>query len=135
MCELPWTSWTQHTRDLHLEHLNRVLKTAIKGLGANKTNKGIVRVGKCIGVISHLLDTFDKHTDIAQNSSTHKVLSFEKDRDKVLRELVDTSVFQEIGYRQHNSFQNFKTNQMRNLNKKKFDEWMLKRLRIIKYGF
>ena len=77
------------------------------------------------------MDTFDKQTDIAQNSSTHKVLSFEKDRDKVLRELVDTSVFQEIGYRQHNSFQNFKTNQMRNLNKKKFDEWMLKRLRII----
>ena len=106
--------WLLPSCDLHLEHLNRVLKTAIKGLGANKTNKGIVRVGKCIGVISHLLDTFDKQTDIAQNSSTHKVLSFEK-----LRELVDTSVFQEIGYRQHNSFQNFKTNQMRNLNKKK----------------
>ena len=34
--------------DLHMEHLNRVLKDGIKGLGANKIEKAITRLGKCI---------------------------------------------------------------------------------------
>ncbi len=33
--------------DLHLEHLNRLCKDLIKGLGANKTEKSITRIGKC----------------------------------------------------------------------------------------
>ena len=32
--------------DLHIEHMNRVAKTAIEGLGANKSEKAITRVGK-----------------------------------------------------------------------------------------
>ena len=32
--------------DLHMEHLNRLCKTAIEGLGANKSQKAIIRVGK-----------------------------------------------------------------------------------------
>ena len=38
--------------DLHLEHLNRLCKTAIKGLGANKTESCITRVGKALGTIA-----------------------------------------------------------------------------------
>ena len=37
--------------DLHMEHLNRVLKDGIKGLGANKTDRAITRLGKCIDSI------------------------------------------------------------------------------------
>ena len=35
--------------DLHNEHLNRTCKEAIKALGSNKTEKGVVRVGKALG--------------------------------------------------------------------------------------
>ena len=35
--------------DLHMEHMNRLCKTSIEELGANKSNKAIVRVGKTIG--------------------------------------------------------------------------------------
>ena len=35
--------------DLYMEHLNRACKVAIKGLGANKTEKSITRIGKAIG--------------------------------------------------------------------------------------
>ena len=34
--------------DLHMEHLNREAKTAIKGLGANKSQKAILRTGRAI---------------------------------------------------------------------------------------
>ena len=32
--------------DLHQEHLNRVCKDAVRGLGTNQTEKSIGRVGK-----------------------------------------------------------------------------------------
>ena len=35
--------------DLHLEHLNRLVKTAIEGLGANKSDKAIM--GRSIGLL------------------------------------------------------------------------------------
>ena len=38
--------------DLHMEHLNRLCKEAVQGLGANKTPDAIVRIGKCIGKVS-----------------------------------------------------------------------------------
>lgn len=35
--------------DLHLEHCNRLVKTAVGYLGANATPKAITRIGKCAG--------------------------------------------------------------------------------------
>ena len=44
--------------DLHMEHLNRLCKTSIQGLGANKSEKAI---GKTISVLGDLLKNFDRH--------------------------------------------------------------------------
>ena len=48
--------------DLHMEHLNRVVKTAIEGLGANKTEKAVQRVGKCVGKFIKIMDAYDEQT-------------------------------------------------------------------------
>ena len=45
--------------DLHMEHLNRVVKTSIQGLGANKTQKAITKAGKVVGVLDPVLRSFD----------------------------------------------------------------------------
>lgn len=45
--------------DLHMEHLNKLAKVAVEGLGANKTEKAIQRVGKAIGTMAGMIDTFD----------------------------------------------------------------------------
>ena len=34
--------------DLQMEHMKRLCKTSIEGLGANKSKKAIVRVGKLL---------------------------------------------------------------------------------------
>ena len=34
--------------DLHMEHMNRVVKTSVEGLGPNKSKKVITRVGECL---------------------------------------------------------------------------------------
>ncbi len=41
--------------DLHMEHMNRTVKTIIDGLGANKTDTAIVRAGKSVGPVSDIL--------------------------------------------------------------------------------
>ena len=38
-----------------MEHLNRLCKTDIEGLGANKSQKAIIKVGKTVGIVDELL--------------------------------------------------------------------------------
>ena len=39
--------------DLHQEHMNRLVKVAIEGLGANKkSSKAVIRVGKAVGLLA-----------------------------------------------------------------------------------
>ena len=54
--------------DLHMEHLNRLVKDAITGLGANKTTKAIDIVGKAIGTITKSLTNFDMVNNIPVES-------------------------------------------------------------------
>ena len=35
--------------DLHNEHLNKICKDAVRALGSNKTEEGVIRVGKALG--------------------------------------------------------------------------------------
>ncbi len=46
-----------------MEHMKRVVKTVISGLGANKTEKAIIRAGKSVGLY---LVTFWLHTTMRQ---------------------------------------------------------------------
>ena len=43
-----------------MEHLNRVCKEAIKGVGANKTSETVQRVGKVVGVLADVTKNFDE---------------------------------------------------------------------------
>ena len=43
-----------------MEHLNRLVKDAVKNLGTNKTEKAICRVGRVIGTIATVVNKFDQ---------------------------------------------------------------------------
>ena len=103
--------------DLHMEHLNREvnLKTAIKGLGANKSQKAILRTGKAVGVPTDNLQDLDDHNGISMDHGTHTVRSSKKDIAKVQKQLTSSQVFTLTPGRQHKSFKNLKTNLIRTL--------------------
>ena len=82
--------------DLHQEHLNRVCKDAMHGLGANQTEKAMVRVGKALGTLSPVLDQFDKENDVHECSVSRSVPSSEKDRDMLISELQKSHVFSNL---------------------------------------
>ena len=90
--------------DLHLEHLNRICKTAIGHLGPNKTDDAIVRCGKVLGPMCKVLQQFDDENDVRNESGYHKKPSFQKDLNTVLRELQEYQVFSVTPGRTHNTF-------------------------------
>ena len=52
--------------DLHQEHLNSVVKDFIRGLGANKTEDAIMRIGKALGTLFPVIENFDEENNITQ---------------------------------------------------------------------
>ncbi len=57
--------------DLHVDHLNRVVKSSSEVLGANKSEKAIVRAGKCVGKFIKVLSSFDKQANVQKRSGDH----------------------------------------------------------------
>ena len=55
-----------------MEHLNCIAKDAIKSLGTNVTERVISRVGKVIGTIAPLLQSFEVENKVKEVSGTHK---------------------------------------------------------------
>ena len=59
--------------DLLMEHFNRLCKETLNGLGANKTEKALVRVGKALGALDSVQKNYDDDNDIKEQSGSHKV--------------------------------------------------------------
>ena len=110
--------------DLHMEHLNRSCKDAVKHLGANKTPKAIVRCSKALGGLTAILKHFDDITGISVCSSHSRKSDFE-DLSKIVGELMEKKVFCNYAGREHSRFPNFKSNStISSINKEKFQEWI-----------
>ena len=67
-----------------MENLNKLAKVAVQGLGANKTEKAIQRVGKGIGTMADTMYTFDTVNNAPSVSGAHAKKSSEKDLKKSL---------------------------------------------------
>ena len=111
--------------DLHMEHLNKVAKVAIDGLGANKSEKAITRVGKAIGTMTSTIDNFDTVNKVPAESGAHSKKSSEKDLNKVISQLVKSKVFDIVPGRKHKSFSNINTNCIRTLPEQGLKDWMI----------
>ena len=111
--------------DLHMEHLNRLAKDAIKGLGANKSTKTIDRVGKAIGTITKSLANFDTVNNVPDESGQHSERSNEKDLHKIIDQLVKSRVFDVIPGRKHKLFPRMQRNYINSLSEAHLKEWMI----------
>ena len=79
-------------------------KDAIRGLGANKTERAIERVGKAIGTLAPLLESFDQKINVKEVSGSHRRASMKKDIEEVVNELTIHAVFSTIHGRKHPTF-------------------------------
>jgi L1 cell adhesion molecule like protein len=98
--------------DLHMEHLNREVKTALHGLGSNVTDNAIQRIGKCVQMTVSVLKNFDEVNRVPTQSGHHTRRSSQADIAKIASQLVTSQVFKEHTGRVHNAYPTFKQNFM-----------------------
>ena len=110
--------------DLHMEHLNRILKDTVSHLGANKTPKSIVRAAKALGPLKDILAEFDKITGV-WFTSKHCRRSEKEDLLKIVAELNQNEVFHYQPGRKHQLFPSMKCNGMLMcIDRPKLTSWM-----------
>lgn len=110
--------------DLHMEHLNRLCKTSIKSMGANKTKKAIQRASKAISSTSAIVGNFDEITTVKAPSQKHSTTSISKDRDVILHVLNSNSTFKEIQGRKHKSFPKLNNSIITKVNESDLKVWI-----------
>jgi len=111
--------------DLENEHLNRSLKDAITGVGANVTQKSIIQCGKSLNSVMKVLSSFDKENNLHREAANHSAPSTEKDKLKIVKELCDLKVFDYIPGRQHHTFKGIKSNAALKVDLDKYISWLL----------
>ncbi len=90
--------------DLYMEHLNRRLKTVVRGMGSNVSPSKIQRAGETLQPIQNVCETFEKQTASQLHTDRHPYPSFKKDFKIILSTIVENKVFSNIPGRNHPSF-------------------------------
>ena len=109
---------------LHLEHLNRRLKTALRNMGSNISTNSVTSAAKSIHVVNHVCNVFEKSTGHMPDSGLHSSPSFERDYNLVLKVLKENEVFTfKTTKRLHNAFKSHQ-NIFYQLNYKGLLQWI-----------
>ena len=108
--------------DLYMEHINRIVKTAIEGLGANKTEKAIIRIGKNVGTFMKTLEKFDR--DVPSVSGEHSKKSMLKDLEITIQQVLDSRAFDTSKSHTHKSFSSL----MAKLKEQNFEDWIVDKI-------
>lgn len=95
--------------DLHMEHLNKIVKDGISRMSSSKSEKAIIRLSKAIGTLSPVLDKFDEANHIRDYRGRKKKVKFEKDLQIVVTELIKNDAFLNIPGRKYVSSLNPKS--------------------------
>lgn len=109
--------------DLHLEHLNKRLKTALAGLHSNVTPTAIKRIGRSLGVVSHICDALEQEVQSQTTSGYHPPPSFSKDFGLVLKCLQEAQVFMHKANRHYNIF-TFRQGILQEVDLSKVIDWL-----------
>ena len=89
--------------DLHLEHLNRVLKDNINTFRAHISEQSVQRSSRAIGPVKVILEAFDKAASVKRESGHHTDANISHDFNVTLQLLKKQNVFKKNG-RSHSSF-------------------------------
>ncbi len=108
-----------------LEHFNLLVKTVLRKLGSNVTNKKAVdRLLKVLTCNKALLDKFDSFCGVIKRSEKHFAKSSENDLKKVVTELISQNAMEFIQGRRYKSFPNCNTSLLEDFSIHDFYSWI-----------
>ena len=79
--------------DLHYEHLNKACKNSIGGFGSNLSTERIQMVGRSLGTLVPILDSFDIENNVSKSYGHHAPVSSEEDITILVNQLQQSEVF------------------------------------------
>ena len=117
--------------DLHMEHLNRTVKSVLGHQGSNLTPKTIHRIGKCVGPLLNVCKQFDAISSVRQPSGKHTRASHEKDLKRIVNQLQSSDVFTKCPGRKHNEFKSVMGSIIERMDKNDFCSWLQNHLKEV----
>ena len=90
--------------DLHMEHMNRRLKTVVRSMVSNVTPSRIQKAGESLAPVQRVCETFEKQTASHIHTDKHPYPAFGRDFHKILAVLEEERTFEHISGRSHPSF-------------------------------
>lgn len=117
--------------DLHMEHVNRIVKVVIEGLGSNKTATAISKAAKAIGVLSEAMESFDSKVQLKAPSGMHSREKIAGDLQRIVKELLTCDVFNPANQTTHKSFSHLRKNLIKTLQEDNLKKWMIERFSIL----
>ena len=107
-----------------MEHMNRIIKSTVRRLGANTSEKAIICTGKCVGNIAELLIKFHEDQGIKSTSDYPSTASEAQDLKLPLNKLcTHVNPFMQILNRHHN-IKVPKTTLLQQVDPERFSSWL-----------
>lgn len=116
--------------DLRMEHLNKLLKIALKQLGSNITEDAAQRIAKSLSTLEDVLCMIDSDCDLKSRSGFHSSKHLDETVISITNDLNRMKVFDVQPGRGYNSFKGFKKNLLHKLDYREFYNWASKLLSV-----
>ena len=120
--------------DAAQEICNRTSKNVVKGMGANKTPKAIIRASKSAAGVQHIVAKFDSNAHIHSQSSRHTTRSSDEDESIIIRDLRKLRPFRIVPQRSHASFKKIEVSPLAGIDMQNFFTWLEKQKKNIAMG-
>lgn len=109
--------------DLRMEHLNKLLKIALKQLGSNVSEKGAQRIAKSLQPIEEIIVNVDKDCNRKSRSGYHSDKCLDETIITVTKDLHEEQVFTIQPGRHYSFFKKFDMNLLHKLDYREFFTW------------
>ena len=116
--------------DLRMEHLNKLLKLALKQLASNVTEAAAQRIAKSLSTIEDILLMVDVDCNLKYRSGYHNSKHLEEIVLTITNDLHEKKVYSVQPGREYQSFRGFNRNLLKKLDYREFYSWASKHFKV-----
>ena len=116
--------------DLYNEHVNKLLKHIIGGMGSNLTEASLHRAARSVTTLESICKTFDRQSGVPVGTHAHCTRCDKQDVSKVLNTVLHRELLEVICGRSHSAFKRIRLNPLWNWDTAKTIAWIKKKRRV-----
>lgn len=110
--------------DIAMEHTIKATKVLINGMGANKTQKAVLRATSSVGGVQCICHSYDKSSNVTPNSTAHSRKTAVGDELFMVQDLKNLRPFKAIPGRCHATFSEIKNSPILSIDWPAFHQWL-----------